>query len=397
MKKLKKNSARALAFISAFTILFSAMFCPFEEFRADEGLVSNSSSSYTLSISHSRSGVTPISNNLMNVNNLVTFVLTHPTYYDTCDYTLFDFYSAGLLVQYGSSDVYAYKVDYTISLTSSTLENVLYVYGSYGSYDDIVGGKGSNMGPISNGRTSSIWYVNDYSELPMFVGLIVRVAYWDNANASAVCKYSQVGSIKVTVTPYVIDDLTDEIYTTLTNIYATDTQMLTYLKNIYTSVDTVETKLQNLYNIANSQLSYLKEIDANTDELESLMGVCNSLLEDIKTELEEQTTWLEKIWNTLVEFFTPSDDEQTKVDDFNSNSSEQSGELNDYNQELDNVQKPTVEDSSNVADNIEQFIPSEDNFVVMALSIIMENQYIFSGVMCSVLMCFVAYVLYGKR
>lgn len=160
------------------------------------------------------------------------------------------------------------------------------------------------MGDISTGYHDAVWYVNDYADnIPVYVS---PVFICSNAQSSTNFSTSYVRLYAIgylEITPYRLSDLSDEIYVALQNIYSADSSMLSKLEQIYTSVDTVETKLQNLYTLANSQLTYLKEIDANTDELESLLRVSNSALADIKAELEEQTTWLEKIYDVLSEYF----------------------------------------------------------------------------------------------
>ena len=305
MAKFKKYSQKALCVLSACVCFIMAVFYPFEEFRASESTVPSSTISYTNGFSYTASSITPAmaSNNFLVEKNMVTYdMFDTVTDSEMAHFTEFDFALGTLNFMTSSSEVYAYKIICTNSLTKLSYNGVSRIYTVLGNNSEIAYGKGAYVGTVWNGANSPVWYINNYNNIPLFISYNARVVFWENDNARSVNNATIAGTLSMSIVPYTVDDLTDEIYETLTSIYATDTQMLTYLKNIYSSVDTVETKLQNLYNIANSQLSYLKEIDTNTDELESLMAVCNSLLEDIKTELEEQTTWLEKIYNAIIEF-----------------------------------------------------------------------------------------------
>lgn len=308
MARFKKYSQRFLCILSSCVCFIMAVFYPFEEFRADESLkVNGTLAAYEFVFDVSYPNFGSDTGNTSIPNRTTVSFFDHPAgFVETIETTQFYRYLYGKSLFVSKNTVYAYKFDFggRASFNLEQTEQIGYMIGTSSDMENLSGTFVPWEYSISNSDT--FWYVTNYQDVTLYAYLYGL--FYEESHTSSEGQYTNYPSVTGTVnygirvTPYTVDDLTDEIYATLNDIYATDTQMLTQLENIYNSVDTVETKLQNLYNIANSQLSYLKEIDANTDELESLMKVCNSYLANIQSELEEQTTWLEKIYNAIIEF-----------------------------------------------------------------------------------------------
>lgn len=313
MAKFKKYSKSFLCILSAGVFFIMALFYPLEDFMANESLsvYSSGSTSVTINQSIKFSLLDDVSNGGYNSNTMVAPVVSSDGGSGGYTYTSFYYYVGLTSIVAGDANVYAYRFWVKPTTTTRTLSQVVEDRVAIGSFSDF-----ANVYPLSygvapvSGTSSYIWYVNDYSTDPVYFGVMLSCyGIGIDTESWSPPSYTLNSTFTIYYDAYTMDDLMDELYTVLTNIYSTDTQMLSYLKSIYTSVDTVETKLSSLITIGNSLVSntdeleeLLSDIDMNTDELEALLDTCNSCLDNILTELEEQTTWLEKIYNALIEF-----------------------------------------------------------------------------------------------
>lgn len=151
----------------------------------------------------------------------------------------------------------------------------------------------------------------------------------------------------------------NDIYNQLVQANANDTTMINKINQIYNSVDTVESKLQQLIDLQ-----------------------------------EDTNTWLEKIWNSIQEFFTPDEEDEEESSKLENESNDKTDKLDDLN-EQNKTDKTDIDGASNSVDeNID--LESIDNYGKV-LAVITENQYILQILLLVFSVALVAYVLFGKK
>lgn len=294
MAKFKKYSKSILCMVSASVFFIMALFYPLENFMAN--VSAGSVTTKTLTFNINETSLTQDSSNVM-INPVTVDVSDEVA--DMRKTFYYMYWSPSLIVD-TSADIFAYRIHVKCdSISSNTFDNVVEKRLAVGTIGDFVSGNPLIGSDIWSGSSYYFWYENNYEANQwVYLGLYAHLFDLETTTNDTSYLFPKVvlkSSYTVTITPYTEDDLLDEVYTKLTEIYSNDVSMLSYLKNIYNSVDTVETKLQSL-------VTSLEAVDSNTDEIEGLLRTCNSYLSSIKTELEEQTTWLEKIYDAIVEF-----------------------------------------------------------------------------------------------
>lgn len=154
-------------------------------------------------------------------------------------------------------------------------------------------------------------------------------------------------------------------------------------------------KLQALYEqmlISNANDSTI------INKLDSIMN-SNASIDTKLSQLielqEEENTWLQKIWTSIQRFFKGDNvEDDTKVEEFNSTSKEQSETLNELN-EQNKTDKIDVDSTSNEIDtNIDT--EAIENYGTV-LSVFTNNTHIFQYILIVLAVALIAYVLFGKR
>lgn len=163
-----------------------------------------------------------------------------------------------------------------------------------------------------------------------------------------------------------------------------------------------------LYYRLNIIWSHLEQIDGDTTEIvNKLLDIYNqnvdinikldelkALHEQLIEEQQESNTWLEKIWNSIQEFFNPSEEEKTDSEQFDSETSEKSDEIGGLIEES-TTNKPDVDEMSNSIDsNLDMTSANEYGAVLLNIT---ENEYILQMLLIVVTVAIIAYVLFGKR
>lgn len=119
---------------------------------------------------------------------------------------------------------------------------------------------------------------------------------------------------------------------------------------------------------------------------------------DTKKEIEEQkesNTWLQKIWTSIQKFFKGDNAvDDTKVEEFNSTSKEQSETLNDLNEQNKTDKIDVDSTSSEVESNIDT--DAIGNYGTV-LSVFTSNAHILQYILIVLAVALIAYVLFGKR
>lgn len=360
--KIKKYSKKILCMLSAGMFFVMAVFYPFEEFRAETVLDSGSGTQVNLSYVYNNSNIGALDSQF----NIFPGTIDLGQYSDADRYTFFYYSPRSYTVFKTSSDYYAYRVIVHFSnIRSSSSFNCHSFKFMLGNLDEQFSLDG--VWCEAQGY-NNYWYVTDFSDnIDIHLSPIyVLYEYYVEDQAGALnWSYPAVSldcDVSVIYVPYTVNDLTDEIYSTLQNVYSTNQSMLTKLEQIYTSVDIVETKLQSLVNIAQQIETNTDELEGYVNELEGLLFTCNSYLASIKTELENQTSWLEGIWYTLFEYFGLQGDdavEEMPSDDMNNMLQVEGELLGDASaDDLQNNLKVTIDANSSafIWDVIDDFV-----------------------------------------
>lgn len=176
------------------------------------------------------------------------------------------------------------------------------------------------------------------------------------------------------------------------SVYLTEiSSKLDKLGDISNDLSLFRQNLESKINSMNINISYVRH------HLEVIEGQIDDLLDkldDMYAEEQKQTSWLEKIWNSIQEFFGSSDEEKQKGEDFKENSANQNDELGDLITDSE-VEKPDIED---ITDDIDTNIDlnSVSNFGEF-LSCIIDNEYVSRCLLMVGVMLIMGYVLFGKR
>ena len=211
------------------------------------------------------------------------------------------------------------------------------------------------------------------------------------------CKYAgNVGEFNSTIgeTEFVIHYSADasavllqDIFNVLNETAGVHADIYNVVYDIYNSVDSVEGKLDSV-------VTYLKSVDSKLSSISTQLSSIYSRAGEILAEEKEQTTWLEKIWNSIQEFFAPEAEDKETTDQFKEDSSVQSDKMNELNQQNKTDKVDVGSASSDVDANID--FESVGNYGGV-LAVITENEYILQMMLVVVAISLVAYVLFGKK
>ena len=174
------------------------------------------------------------------------------------------------------------------------------------------------------------------------------------------------------------------IYNQLLNESASDSHTRAILNDIVAELN----QTQGL------QLSTNQYIEKLLSEVEKQLPQLYDKLDEILEEEKKQTSWLEKIWNSIQEFFTPDDKDKETTDKLEEDSKEQSNQLNELNKQNQTEKLDPSASSSSVDANVDT--NSMLNYGVV-LQIFTNHGYILKCMLLVVSIGLVAYVLFGKK
>lgn len=391
---VRDKGNRILCLVFAFMLLAVALFQSCDYLASDGASVS---ASFTKDIS--------ISTSAGGLDEYDTNVMVAPSGYPYADYDVNNiFFYCGNLVtlsDYGmymrSPDVYAYKISFTpVSYSASFSANCIemrYMVGGHGDFADLSGEYSGVIG-ASSGAVAEIYYVNDFKSQYLSIAPVVMCSCQHSDTSDASVAFSVNADYTIKITEYTLEDYTDvileDILTELEAHGDLTEELNTMLEEaLYANGQPIADIVSNISSALSSiTYSYLKPMKVSLSNIETTL---NSMYE----EEQKQTTWLEKIWNSIQEFFNPSEDEQSKVDAFNSESVEQSSELDSIVNDLDKLDKP---DADVIKPDIGSQLPTDDdNYIDVIFSCI----YIFNSPVTMLTLVFmfglIGYVLFGKR
>lgn len=164
-------------------------------------------------------------------------------------------------------------------------------------------------------------------------------------------------------------------------------EIMDTLHGILSSAESVENQLFSV-------IEYLKSVDSELDIISSILEDIYVRADELLEEQKKTNNWLEKIWNSIQEFFNPSDKEKTDSEQFDSETTEKSDEIGGLLEES-KTEKPDVGDMSNSIDsNLDMTSANEYGAVLLNIT---ENEYILQMIVIVVTVAIIAYVLFGKR
>lgn len=180
--------------------------------------------------------------------------------------------------------------------------------------------------------------------------------------------------------------LMDIIYLLQSN-NSIDTSIMNTVSSILSSVDGVENQLSSL-------ISYLQSVDSRLSSISSQLQNIYNKADEILNEQKQTNTWLGKIWNSIQEFFNPSDNDSQKTDEFNNEANAQKSEIDELNAQ----NQVTKVDVNNAAAQVDSNI-NYDNMAEYGgvLASVTNNSYVLRMILVVVSIAIIAYVLFGKR
>lgn len=168
-------------------------------------------------------------------------------------------------------------------------------------------------------------------------------------------------------------------------------------RNFVISWSDDDKQLEYMVNLYNKLVENNADNDTIISKLNSIMTTNSSIDSKISQLLdlqEETNTWLEKIWNSIQQFFNPDEEDKEESDKLQSESNDKTDKLDDLN-EQNKTDKVDVDSATNsVEENVD--LDSIDNYGNV-LSVITENQYILQILLLVFSVALVAYVLFGKK
>lgn len=236
--------------------------------------------------------------------------------------------------------------------------------------------------------SSSEKYKRDWGEI--YQGDVSLKGWRAGGNAYVTAEY-----LYEDFTVYYSDDgssrLLMDILTKLStmNVQQTSDSTAIWLKvcNILDNTESIDDQIAEIVTYLDSIDGKLIDID---EDLEYLMKRADRMV-----SLQKDTnTWLEKIWNSIQEFFTPDEEDKEESSKLENESNDKTDKLDDLN-EQNKTDKTDIDGASNSVDeNID--LESIDNYGKV-LAVITENQYILQILLLVFSVALVAYVLFGKK
>lgn len=164
--------------------------------------------------------------------------------------------------------------------------------------------------------------------------------------------------------------------------------------DIYNVAHSILNSVDGLENQLTSVINYLKSVDDKLPDIQDELQNIYDKLDEILEEEKKQTSWLEKIWNSIQEFFSASTEDQEVTDSLKENSQSQSNQLNDLN-EQSKVEKV---DPDSASASVDSYI---DTAAVgtygTVLSTFTGNNRVLQYLLIVFAVAFIGYVLFGKR
>lgn len=168
--------------------------------------------------------------------------------------------------------------------------------------------------------------------------------------------------------------------------------VITQLLELINATDDNGDKIDNIYNyLSNTVYPLLEEY---IPDMDSTLHDIKSLLDDIKKLTEDEVSWLEKIWNSIQEFFNPDEEDAAATDEFASQNTEKANTMNGLNEQNQTEKVDAGSASSSVDGNLD--FDSVATYGTV-LSVITGNKYVLQMILVVVSVGLVSYVLFGKR
>lgn len=159
------------------------------------------------------------------------------------------------------------------------------------------------------------------------------------------------------------------------------------LNDLYNKLIDFEGDLSAIY-------SKISDIYNQNITIQQKIELLIELEEDILVQEKEQTSWLEKIWNSIQEFINPKSADEEAANDFNAESEAQKNEIDSLNQQNQTEKVDVNSATSQVDSNINYDNMAEYGGV---LATITNNNYVLQMILIVVSVAIIAYVLFGKR
>lgn len=365
---IKKYAKNIFCIFSVCLCFLTTVLCPSDVFLADESVMTGEVTTYSKTFS--------ISDALYNINSNIAQVpdeSTHPAGTNLVYwYNLYE-YSQIFLT---SKDVYAYRIVASLSGVSVTYRDLHTLNLVYGGAEDFGLVEDMNIGlSMLAGGSADYWYVNDYAVQPFYVGAL---ALYAGSNATA-ATLDYTGNLTFTVVPYTMDDMVDEIYEELLELVEGQDDIYDELVKIYESSSSIEDKVTTIRAYVMNISSALPVISGQLTTIDKSLQSIQSTLDDMYSEQQKQTSWLEKLWNSFQEFLGLSGDnsdqydapiEDTEMDNLEQKEDDLLDETNPEDAADDLKVELDADASAFIWDTIDAFVTSNDTVFGLFISVL---------------------------
>lgn len=164
--------------------------------------------------------------------------------------------------------------------------------------------------------------------------------------------------------------------------------------NIRNTLNSILNSVDGLENQLTSVVNYLKSVDSKLTNIQEELEDIYSRLDEILEEEKKQTSWLEKIWNSIQEFFTPDEKDKETTDKLEEQSKEQSSQLDELNKQNQTEKLDPSTSSGSVDANVDTNAITNYGTV---LQVVTNHDYVLRSMLLVVSVGLVAYVLFGKK
>lgn len=212
------------------------------------------------------------------------------------------------------------------------------------------------------------------------------------SSVAATCSFSFSGTIELY--GYDIVGTSELIYRELTEMYAQNEDIIEDLNNIWYKQQIAEARLNTLVEYIQKNYERLATIDANIIQLTKQIGLIIDSLDSIEEELTTQTSWLDKIWQSLQELLNLNSEKQEEQEQVNNSANNSIGQLGDLSNDL-NFDKPDIND---INVNVNTYIPQEyiDDYSTL-LKVFTNHTVIKDMLLVAFTICVISYTMFGKR
>lgn len=236
--------------------------------------------------------------------------------------------------------------------------------------------------------SSSEKYMRNWEEI--YQGDVRLIGWKSGGNA-----YIKGENFNTDFTVYYSDDGSSRLLMDILDYLDTiNSQNILSSHGIWEQLVSILNETENIEDQIVGILDYLEQFETKLDSFSDDFDYLKKRADRIVALQKDTNTWLEKIWNSIQEFFNPQDDEKDVTDKFEEDNKAQSDKLNDLNEQ----NKTDKVDVDNASGSVDGYIDGNaiSNYGEL-LKIFTNHEYILRCILVVLAVGLVSYVLFGKK